>query len=114
MHGDDAAKIGRLNVSHSLAGIATNTSAVFFWAWFYDRALGRNPTVMRTLLLTAALGPVSCVVDYKATPKRFTPGWELVFSRSDMAVIYLSMVVGMLCGTLGKSSPCKKTEGDET
>lgn len=114
LHGDDAAKIGRLDVSHSLAGIATNTSAVFFWAWFYDRALGRNPTVMRTLLLTAALGPVSCVVDYKATPKRFTPGWELVFSRSDMAVIYLSMVVGMLCGTLGKSSPCKKTEGDET
>ncbi|MBF0891878.1 hypothetical protein HKD28_10750 [Gluconobacter sp. LMG 1744] len=67
--------------------------------------------MMRTMLVTAALGPVSCVVDYKATPKRFTPGWELVFSRSDMALIYLSMMVGMFGGSLGKSSSYRKTEG---
>ena len=99
LHGKQAAKVKQLDFRHSLPGIATNAAAVFFWSWFYDKALGKNPTVIRAVTVTVLLGPVSCLIDYKATPRRFTPGWELVFSRADMATIYLSMVVGMALGS---------------
>lgn len=105
LHGNNAAQVRTLNKSHSLVGIATNAAAVLFWGWFYSKALGKHPGVARALLVTAAVGPVSCLVDYKATPKRFTPGWELVFSRIDMALIYAAMVTGMGIGALCTRKP---------
>ena len=83
----------------SFMGLATNTAATMFWAWLYDRALGKQPGLMRRLAVTAALGPVAYMVDYKATPKRFTPGWELVMAPRRMALVYLSMVIGMALGS---------------
>ncbi|OUJ03402.1 hypothetical protein HK14_02245 [Acetobacter cibinongensis] len=110
LYGNKAADVHKLNVAHSFTGIATNTAAVLFWSWFYEKALGRKPKMTRALLATAALGPVSCLIDYKATPKRFTPGWELVFSRTDMAIIYFAMVLGMLSGVLPS---CEKSESSK-
>ncbi|WP_247648942.1 hypothetical protein [Gluconobacter cerinus] len=110
LHGEQAAKVEHLDIRHSLVGIATNAAAVFFWSWLYHKALGTKPTAMRAVIITALLGPVSCLVDYKATPKRFTPGWELVFSRSDMATIYFSMVVGMALGATRQSPSTKNTK----
>lgn len=114
LYGNKAADVNKLDAAHSLTGIATNTAAVLFWSWFYHKALGRQPKMVRTLMATAALGPVSCLIDYKATPKRFTPGWELVFSRTDMAIIYLAMVLGMLSGTFQTSPSCEKSESSKT
>lgn len=88
----------------TLVGLATNTAATMFWAWLYDRALGRQPGLMRRLAVTAALGPVAYLVDYKATPKRFTPGWELVMAPRRMALVYLSMVIGMAMGARGANT----------
>lgn len=113
LYGNKAADVHKLDAAHSFTGIATNTAAVFFWSWFYHKALGHQPKITRTLIATAALGPVSCLIDYKATPKRFTPGWELVFSRTDMAVIYLAMVLGMLSGVFPTSPSCKKSESSK-
>lgn len=110
LHGQQAAKVEHLDVRHSLVGVAINAAAVFFWSWLYDKALGQKPTAMRAVIITALLGPVSCLIDYKATPKRFTPGWELVFSRSDMATIYFSMVVGMAWGAIQQSPSSKNTK----
>ncbi|KXV35860.1 hypothetical protein AD940_01290 [Gluconobacter thailandicus] len=110
MHGEQAAKVEHLDIRHSLVGVATNAAAVFFWSWLYDKALGQKPTVMRAMIITALLGPVSCLIDYKATPKRFTPGWELVFPRADMVIIYFSMVFGMALGAIRQSPSTKNTK----
>ncbi|ETC98921.1 membrane protein [Asaia sp. SF2.1] len=98
LKGDDAASYDEVDLIHSGTGAATNVAAVLFWAVLYDRALGKLPGLLRALLVTLALGPVSALVDYKATPKRFTPGWELVFSKRDMALVYAAMVTGMAFG----------------
>ncbi|GBQ90729.1 hypothetical protein [Asaia krungthepensis] len=100
LKGEEAASMQDLNLVHSGTGVATNVAAVLFWAVLYDRALGKQPGVVRALFATLALGPVAAVADYKATPKRFTPGWELVFSKQDMAIIYAAMVAGMAYGAL--------------
>ena len=43
---------------------------------------------------------VAAAVDYGATPKRFTPGWEYVLSKRAMAVAYAAMAFGLAAGTL--------------
>ncbi|GBR48178.1 hypothetical protein [Gluconobacter roseus] len=98
LHGDEAADVKNLDGRHSGIGIATNAGATLFWALIYGVSLGRKPGVLRATLMTLALGPVACLIDYKATPKRFTPGWELVFSKKSMALIYFAMVLGMAFG----------------
>ncbi|MCE2564130.1 hypothetical protein [Komagataeibacter sp. FNDCF1] len=98
LYGDGAAHVDRAGGRVTLVGLATNAAATLFWSWLYDRALGRQPGLMRRLVVTAALGPVAYMVDYKATPKRFTPGWELVMAPRSMALVYLSMVIGMALG----------------
>jgi len=97
--GSDAAEVRDFDLKHSGTGIATNVAALLFWSVFYDLALGRKPGRARALLVTLALGPVAAFADYKATPKRFTPGWELVFSRKEMVLVYAAMVAGMAMGT---------------
>lgn len=98
LYGDRAAHMARAGGRATLVGLATNAAATLFWSWLYDRALGARPGLVRRLAVTAALGPVAYVVDYKATPKRFTPGWELVLAPRRMALVYLSMVMGMALG----------------
>ncbi|WP_308720997.1 hypothetical protein [Komagataeibacter xylinus] len=98
LYGDKAAHMNQPGTRAALVGLATNTAATLFWSWLYDRALGSQPRLMRRLVVTAALGPVAYMVDYKATPKRFTPGWELVMAPRRMALVYLSMVIGMAVG----------------
>ncbi|QHC37194.1 hypothetical protein FMA36_12125 [Komagataeibacter xylinus] len=104
LYGDRAAQMDAAGGQATLVGLATNTAATMFWAWLYDRALGRQPGLMRRLAVTAALGPVAYLVDYKATPKRFTPGWELVMAPRRMALVYLSMVIGMAMGARGANT----------
>jgi len=103
LKGDAASRVRHFDGLHSGTGAATNVVAVLFWAVLYDRALGKQPGLFRALVVTLALGPVSALVDYKATPKRFTPGWELVFSKRDMALVYAAMVTGMAFGATRRS-----------
>ena len=42
---------------------------------------------------------VAAAVDYVATPKRFTPGWEYVLSKRAMACTYVAMAAGLAIGT---------------
>lgn len=96
--GPEAADIRDFDLKHSGTGIATNVAALLFWSVLYDLALGRKPGRIRAVLVTLALGPVAALADYKATPKRFTPGWELVFSKKEMGLAYAAMVAGMALG----------------
>ena len=46
------------------------------------------------------MSAVAAAVDYGATPKRFTPGWEFVLSKKGMAFAYAGLAVGMAAGAL--------------
>ncbi len=115
LKGDKAAEVRTADLTHTATGFLTSAGAIVFWAALYEKALGGgNPSWSRFLSVTAALGPVAVVADYGATPKRFTPGWELVFSRRDMALIYAALVPGMAAGAALVrlcSGPCRESEG---
>ena len=46
------------------------------------------------------MAAIAAIIDYGATPKRFTPGWEFVLSKQSMAVTYAAMALGLTLGGL--------------
>jgi hypothetical protein len=47
---------------------------------------------------------IAALVDYGATPKRFTPGWELAVSKGAMLVAYLAFTLGLAGGAMASES----------
>ena len=82
---------------HTALGYATHHAATLFWAVLFERWVARrrplSPASMAAHAL--ALSAFAAAVDYGATPKRFTPGWELVLSKRAMAAAYLALATGL-------------------
>ena len=99
-NGDGAAARGDLDWAHTGVGYATNHAACVFWALFFElwrrwRGRARPGPMLRDAALMAA---IAAAVDYGPTPRRFTPGWELVLSKKGMAVAYAGLAVGLAVG----------------
>ena len=97
LHGERAASVRGVDLAHTGIGYATNHLASIFWAVFFQAWRARHPgrPVLRDAL---ALSAIAAAVDYGATPKRFTPGWEFVLSRKGMAFAYAGMALGLALG----------------
>ena len=63
---------------------------------FFETSLVIRPERTPAAILgrAAAIATLAAIVDYTITPKRFTPGWELVLSKRSMALTYAAMAVG--------------------
>jgi hypothetical protein len=85
LHGRTAADFQGVDLSRTGTGYATHHAATVFWAFFKDAVL---------------MAAIAAAVDYGATPKRFTPGWEFVLSKKAMAATYLAIAAGLAAGTL--------------
>jgi hypothetical protein len=99
-HGDAAASVRGIDLRHTAIGYATHHAACVFWASVFEawraRPGARRPApALRPALLTAAL---AAAVDYGATPRRYTPGWELVLSTTGMALAYAGLALGLAVG----------------
>lgn len=101
LHGSKAARCDELDARHTLIGFATHCASAVFWAlpfefWRARRRSSANGTLLRDAGLTSA---VAAAIDYGATPKRFTPGWELVLSKRSLVVAYGALALGLASGT---------------
>ena len=100
LNGDFAGLYGGVDRRRTGVGALTNHGACLFWAlaftaWQRARPAESAGALMRDGLAMAA---VAAAVDYGATPKRFTPGWELVLSKAGMAGAYAALAVGFAAG----------------
>lgn len=102
LHGPIAAAVPRLDLDHTGVGYATHHLATTFWALGYEWWMGSQQRVTPGAAFGTALAvsAIAAVVDYGATPKRFTPGWEYVLSKRAMAAAYGAMALGLAAGTL--------------
>ncbi|MNK10614.1 hypothetical protein D3C87_286410 [compost metagenome] len=88
---------------HTATGYAIHHTASVFWAVLHARST-------RALLLPNRPGPavaaglavaaVACLADYRATPRRFTPGFEHRLSRPAMALVYGAFGLGIALASL--------------
>jgi hypothetical protein len=102
MHGDKAAKVRDANLSHTGVGLATHHAATTFWAFIFENWLAtqRPRTPMLMLRDASAMTAVAAIVDYRLTPKRFTPGWENVLTPRSIGLAYVAMAVGLAAGAI--------------
>jgi hypothetical protein len=102
LNGDAAAEVELPTARHTLVGFATHVLSAIFWAAPFEAWLALNPPRTPGALLrdAAAMAGIAAVVDYGATPKRFTPGWELVLSKGSMLAAYLGFTIGLAGGAL--------------
>ena len=102
LHGDRAASVVDGDAEHTAVGFATHYSATLFWAIIFEAWQGARPTrdPQRVLGRAAAVSVLAATVDYTITPKRFTPGWELVLSKRSMSLVYASLAAGLATAAL--------------
>ena len=102
LNGDRAAEFKGVDLAHTAVGYATHHAATIFWALFFERWIATRPALSPASIAqrALALSAIAAAVDYGPTPKRFTPGWELVLSKRSMAAVYGAMAAGLAAGTL--------------
>ncbi len=106
LHGDIAAREREADVPHTLVGAATHFASTVFWAVPFEAWLDRHPPRSHAALLrdAAVMSAVAATVDYTITPRRLTPGWELVLGRRSMAGAYGALALGLAAGSLMSAS----------
>ena len=99
-NGEQAASFRGADLTHTAVGYVTHHAATVFWAVLFERWVGaRRPAGALALMPDAlVLSAIAAAVDYGATPKRFTPGWEFVLSKRAMGIAYLAMAAGLAAG----------------
>lgn len=110
LNGDFAGLDGGLDGRRTGVGIATNHAACLFWALPFTAWQRVHPAETAGALVRdgLAMAALAAAVDYGATPKRFTPGWELVLSRAGMAVAYAALAVGFAAGASLDRKPSRR------
>lgn len=96
--GDRAAAEDRPSVRHTLIGYAIHHAASVFWATFYECWFGERKDrgdVAGALAGGLGVAALACFVDYKLTPHRFTPGYEMRLSKRSLAVVYIAFGLGL-------------------
>lgn len=103
--GDEAFNAKKLDIKHTVAGVATNAAAVTSWAILSELLLGRKQrTLTKTAATAAAVSATAAIVDYAVVPKRLTPGFEEKLSKKSLAGLYVVLAVALLAGGLKNES----------
>lgn len=102
LHGDAAAYSREADLARTGAGYVTHHAATVLWACLFEYLRQRSgradaAAIMRDAAATAA---IAAIVDYTITPKRLTPGWELVLSKRAMALGYAGLAAGLAATAL--------------
>jgi general stress protein 26 len=97
LHGEEAGSFRAMDMSHTAVGFGTHHLSAIFWAAIFERWLANQPQRTPLLMLrdAAAMSAIAAAVDYGITPKRATPGWEEVLSKSSIGVTYGAMALGL-------------------
>jgi hypothetical protein len=103
VYGDRAARQDAPSVRHTLVGYGIHHGASVFWAAAFERLFGRQTERGRLGPAIAgglAVAAVACFVDYKLTPHRLQPGYEMRLSRRSLAAVYAMFGLGLAAGAL--------------
>lgn len=102
LHGANAAAHREFDAAHTLVGYTTHHASAVFWAVPFEAWLPARPPRSPGKLLrdACAMSAIAAAVDYGLTPKRFTPGWELVLSRRSLVATYGALALGLAAGAM--------------
>jgi hypothetical protein len=99
--GDKAARHDEPNILHTIPGYLIHHASSTFWAILMEKFSGsrisRN-TPLNTLKVATATSAIACFVDYKMTPHRLEPGYEMRLSKKSLLIVYAAFGLGLALG----------------
>lgn len=101
--GDRALRKDRLTWRHTLAGYLIHHIAATLWATLHARVWGQQPQAAKPVPAAASAAvtaATACLVDFRLTPRRLTPGFEHRLSRPALAGVYACFALGLALGSL--------------
>lgn len=102
-YGNKAALQDKPSLKYTATGYAIHHASSLFWAVLFERFAGKlldRKKPLTTLEVGTAAAAVACFVDYKMTPERLNPGYELRLSKPSLAVVYGAFGVGLAIGAM--------------
>jgi hypothetical protein len=87
---------------YTATGYLVHHAASVFWATLHARALAAAPRERPPVTVAAsaaAASAIACLVDFRLTPHRLTPGFQHRLSAPAMAAVYGCFALGLALGT---------------
>lgn len=88
---------------YTFVGFLVHHLASTFWGVIYESVRGPRARPARSAATAACVSAVACVVDYRFTPQRLTPGFQERLSRRALAGVYVVFAAGLAAGALLRS-----------
>ena len=101
--GDEAAEHDGFSLKYTVTGYAIHHVSATFWSVLFEKLAGEKldkKDLRVTLATSAATSAIACFVDYKMTPKRLNPGYEMRLSKKSLAGVYAAFAVGLALGAV--------------
>jgi hypothetical protein len=99
--GDKAARHKNVDPRYTLPGYVIHHASATFWAVLLEKCFGakiNRDTPLNTLKVAAVTSAVACFVDYKMTPHRLQPGYEMHLSKPSLFMVYAAFGLGLALG----------------
>lgn len=95
--GDKAAQHDEFSLRHTVVGYAIHHVSSTFWAVIYEKKYGQQGSgaVGDILLNAAKIAALACFTDYKLTPHRLQPGYEMRLSKPSLFGVYTAFGIGL-------------------
>jgi len=101
--GDEAAEHEGFSLKYTLTGYAIHHISATFWSVLFEKLAGErldHKDLRVTLAASAATSAIACFTDYKLTPQRLNPGYEMRLSKKSLAGVYAAFAVGLALGAI--------------
>jgi hypothetical protein len=111
--GEEALRQDAPDVRHTALGFATHHCAAIFWATLYARLYGHRAEAhspKQAALGALATSAAACLIDFKFTPQRLTPGFEHRLSNGSLAIVYGGFAAGLFLGALATARKPQRRE----
>jgi hypothetical protein len=99
--GDIAGSKNGFQPKYTLFGYAIHHASAVFWAVllekYYGHVLDKSNTA-DTMKIAGVATAIACFTDYKLTPHRLQPGFEMRLSKPSLLMVYASFALGLALG----------------
>lgn len=98
VYGRGAAYRRGASLRYTLVGFLVHHLSATGWALLHERVFNNRPrpqTPGERLARAAATAAVANVVDFRLTPKRLRPGFEVQLSKKSLLIVYAAFAVGL-------------------
>jgi hypothetical protein len=108
--GDIAGRKNGFQAKYTIPGYVVHHASAVFWAALLEKYYGHvldNSSDAGIVKAASIATGIACFTDYKLTPRRLQPGFEMRLSKPSLFLVYASFALGLAIGAKAVRNPNK-------